>query len=119
MMINEKDNSLMLLIDRGMMELIEYSADAILGAARQRRQIWDASGIKDSTEGSTSSCSVFKKYNEACYVNDNSDLDERENYMMLPEVVNAETKEMLSKEFSSQKSSKQEKWEQERNQFHD
>ena len=57
-MVNEKDKSLTVLIDRGMMELMGYSADAILGEGRQRKQMWDASGIKYSTEGSNPSCRV-------------------------------------------------------------
>lgn len=41
--------------------------------------------------GSTPSYRVLEKCDEAFYVNDNSDLDEIETYMMLPEAVNAET----------------------------
>lgn len=59
-MVNEKHKSLTVLMDRGMVELMGCSADAILGAAIQRKQISDASGIKNSTEGSTSSCRVLE-----------------------------------------------------------
>nr|CCA26204.1 AlNc14C357G10961 [Albugo laibachii Nc14] len=79
-----------LLIDRGMMELMGYSTDAILGAARQSKDILDASWIDESPEDSTSSCRLLKKCDEECYANDNSCLDEREAYMMSPEVIKAE-----------------------------
>lgn len=53
--------------------------------------------------GSTPSCRVLEKCDEACYASDNIDFDEREAYMMLPEVVMAETQRDAIKEILESK----------------
>lgn len=53
------------------------------------------------------------------YANDNSDLDERETYMMLPELVIAETQRGAVKEMLESKVVEARKAEQKRNYFRD